>query len=975
MKKVKVLLTGVCIFSLNVLLISCQLKEAKPLAVPGESSSSTTAFLNEANQLKSDARQVTFVGPKSGEGYFSPDGKKMIFQSERENGNPFYQMYVMDLATGSSVRVSPGTGKTTCGWIHPSMKKVLYSSTHLDPDTKRKTQEEYENRKKAVKARYSWSFDENYDIFSSDLQGKHIQRLTKEKGYDAEASYSPDGQWIAFASNRAGHSEKLSAEDQKIFDQDASYMMDIYIMKADGTQVKRLTTSKGYDGGPFFSADGKKITWRRFAPNGSTAEIFTMNVDGSDQKQITHLKSMSWAPFFHPSGDYIIFTSSVLGYSNFELFIVDTAGKHIPVRVTFDEGFDGLPVFTPDGNSLSWTHRNEKGDSQILMAKWDDALARKLLELPAQDPMVASLSPEIRQEDVKKWVYYLASSEFQGRGTGTGEEKIYTEKFAQALKSWGLEGAGPQGSFFNTFEFTSDVKLGPQNLLEVVGSYQKKYEVSKDFEPISFSKTGDFREAPIVFAGYGIKAPASDKEAEYNSYKGVDVKGKWALILTDLPSDIPPERRHYLNLYSRLQHKVTVAKNEGAIGVLVVNGIESALPEKFGKLKFEGSLSESTMAVVRLSRVAATELLKYAGQDITSLQKRLDKGEVVDSVTIPSAYIKAKVDLQFQKSTGINVVAKLSSKGATSSVMIGAHGDHLGHGQFGNSLARGAEVGQVHYGADDNASGVSGVLELAHYYAQLHKTEPHRIQKNLYFAIWSGEELGNLGSSHLTKDLSKYNLTAYVNMDMIGRFKDRVLIQGVGSADNWARLTEEVGIRTAVPMAVQEDPYLPTDSLAFYMAGVPTINFFTGSHAEYHTPRDIADLINYEGVVKVLKAVQGFIGLLADSKLPMVKYVKVASAQNKMEGRSFRVYLGTIPDYSQEGVKGVRITGASKDSPAELAGLKDKDIIVEFDGTKIENLYDYVYTLQSVKPNKETIMKVIRDGKTQDLKITPKLKE
>ncbi|MGZ3782396.1 MAG: M28 family peptidase [Pseudobdellovibrionaceae bacterium] len=975
MKKVKVLLTSACVLPLFASIISCQLKEAKPVDPSVKTPEGAAPFINEPNLLKTESHQVTFVGPKSGEGYFSPDGKKMIFQSEREPGNPFYQMYVMDLASGSTVRVSPGAGKTTCGWIHPSMKKVLYSSTHLDPSIKKKTQEEYENRKKAVKARYAWSFDENYDIFSSDLQGKHVQQLTKEKGYDAEGSYSPDGQWIAFASNRAGYTEKLSPEDKKYFEQDPSYMMDIYIMKADGTGVKRLTTSKGYDGGPFFSADGKKITWRRFSANGSTAEIFTMNIDGSDQRQITSLKSMSWAPFFHPSGDYIIFTSSVLGYSNFELFIVDTAGKHVPVRVTFDEGFDGLPVFTPDGHHLSWTHRNEKGDSQILMAKWDDALARKLLMLPAQDPAVASLSPDIRQEDIKNWVYYLASSEFQGRGTGTNEEKIYTEKFSQLLKSWGLEGAGPKGSFFDTFEFTSNVKLGSNNQLEIVGSYQKKYEISKDFEPVSFSKIGDFREAPVVFAGYGIKAPATDKEPEYNSYKGADVKGKWVLILTDLPDDIPSARRHHLNLYSRLQHKVTVAKNEGAIGLLVVNGIDSGLPEKFGKLKFEGSLSESTMAVVRLSKSAATELLKYAKQDISSLKAKLDKGEFVESFSIPSAYIKAKVDLQFEKSKGTNVVAKLSSKGAISSIMIGAHGDHLGHGQFGNSLAHAEDIGKAHYGADDNASGVSGVLELAHYYANLRKTEPQRIKKNLYFSIWSGEELGNLGSSHLAKDISKFNLNAYVNMDMIGRFKDQVFVQGVGSGDYWSYLAEEVAVRTAVPMVVQEDPYLPTDSLAFYIAGVPTINFFTGSHGEYHTPKDTADLINYEGVVKVLRTVQSFTNLLADSKLPIVKYVKVASSQNRLEGRSFRVYLGTIPDYTQEGVKGVRVSGASKDSPAEMAGIKDKDVIVEFDGTKIENLYDYVYSLQSVKPNKETIMKILRDDKPLDLKITPKLKE
>ncbi|WII71078.1 M28 family peptidase [Bdellovibrio sp. 22V] len=971
MKKVKVLLTSVCIFSA----ISCQFKEAKPTKSPSETMASSGSFVNEPNTLLGEARQMTFVGPKSGEGYFSPDGKKMIFQSEREPGNPFYQMYILDLVKGTTTRVSPGLGKTTCGWIHPSMKKVLYSSTHLDPETKKKTQDEYDNRKKAVKARYSWSFDENYDIFSSDLQGKNVVRLTKEKGYDAEGSYSPDGQWIAFASNRAGYTDKLEGEDKKLFEQDSSYMMDIYIMKADGTQVKRLTTSKGYDGGPFFSADGKKITWRRFAPNGSTAEIYTMNVDGTDQKEITRLKSMSWAPYFHPSGDYIIFGSSVLGYSNFELFIVDAQGKHAPVRVTFDDGFDGLPVFTPDGGSLSWTHRNEKGESQILIAKWDDTLARKLLGLPAQDPAAGALSPEVKVEDVKKWVYYLSSENLQGRGTGTPEEKVYTEKLAQLFKSWGLVGAGPQGSFFQTFEFTSGVGLGPNNLLEVVGSYKKKYDVSKDFEPVSFSKAGTFREAPVVFVGYGIKAPASDKESEYNSYKGLDVKGKWVIALKDLPSDIKPQRRQYLNLYSRLQHKVTVAKNEGAVGIIFVNGPESGLPEKFGNIKFEGSLSESNLAVLRMSTAAAAELLKYAKQDLSDLQKKLDKGDMLEGIVIPSAYIKAQVDLQFKKSQGTNVIAKLPVKGATASIMIGAHGDHLGHGQFGSSLAKGSDIARPHVGADDNASGVAGVMEMAHYYSQLVKTAPGQVQKNLYFGVWSGEELGNLGSSHFTKEVLKHNITAYINMDMIGRFKDRVFVQGLGSGDHWAPLTEEVGVRAALPMIAQEDPYLPTDSLAFYMAGVPTINFFTGSHAEYHSPKDTADLINYEGVVRVLAGVKTYADLLSDSKIPMVKYVKVASAQNKLEGRTFRVYLGTIPDYSQEGVKGVRITGASKDSPAEQAGLKEKDIITEFDGIKIENLYDYVYTLQSVKPNKETMMKILRDGKVIEVKITPKLKE
>jgi Tol biopolymer transport system component len=977
MNKVKALLKNLlCLFVLTTFISSCQSKETKSDSTGSHGGTMATGvFVNFPNNLLSETRQLTFVGPKSGEGYFSPDGRYMIFQSEREPGNPFYQMYVMDLKNGETRRVSPGLGKTTCGWIHPSMKKVMFSSTHADQDSKKKMTEEIENRKKAVKAKYSWSFDENYDIWTSDLNGKDLKRLTKEKGYDAEGAYSPDGKHIVFASNRAGYTEKLSAEDQKIFDQDPSYMMDIYIMNADGSGVKRLTDSKGYDGGPFFSADGKKITWRRFNATGTMAEIYTMNIDGSEQRPVTHMKAMSWAPFFHPSGDYIVFGSSVLGFTNFELFIVDAAGKSDPVRVTFADDFDGLPVFTPDGKHLSWTHRNQKGDSQIVMANWDDAQARSLLRLPPVDPAKASLSADINAVDLKTWIGYLTQAQFAGRSTGGAEEKVYSDKIAELFKSWGLKPAGANGTYFQSFEFTSGVSLGDKNLLELIAQGKATYKLSEDYEPLSFSKTGPVSGAPIVFAGYGIKAPASDKEAAYDSYKGLDVKNKWVLVLTDLPANMPSSRRQYLNLYSRMQHKITVAKNEGAIGLIAVHGPLSDLKDQFGKIKFEGSLSESSIAVIRLSTKAAADLLQRAGKDLKSEQAALDKGEAQPGFAIPSVYLKGNIDLQFQKSKGTNVLAELPVKSAKTSVLVGAHGDHLGLGVAGSSLAKKDEAGHAHNGADDNASGVAGVMELAHYYANLQKTSRGVLKKNLMFAVWSGEELGNLGSTHFTKTLQGKKIEAYLNMDMVGRLRDRLFVQGLGSGDAWTGIAEQVEAKTKLPLVTQEDPYLPTDSLALYMAGIPTAHFFTGAHSEYHTPRDTMDLINFDGEVRVLDVVKGFVDQIAMTAKTAVKYVKVASSQNNMEGRSFRVYVGTIPDYTQEGTKGVLLSGVSKDSPAEKAGLQEKDVLIEFDNTKIDNIYDYVYSLQAVKPNKETTLKVLRAGQVIELKVTPKLKD
>jgi Tol biopolymer transport system component len=957
--------------------------------------STEIGFVDAPNTAISNSHQLTFEGPKSGEGYFSADGKKMIFQSERYPGNPFYQMYLMDLESGKTTLISTGKGKTTCGWIHPSEKKVLFSSTHKDPDWQKKQNDEIELRKKPVKGRYSWSFDDQYDIFSSDLNGKNLQQLTKAPGYDAEGSYSPDGKWIVFASNRAGYIEKLGPEDQKMFQQDPSYMMDIYLMKEDGSQVKRLTEAKGYDGGPFFSADGKHITWRRFSTTGATAEIYTMNVDGSEQKPVTQLKSMSWAPYYHPSGDYIVFASSVLGYSNFELFIVDAAGTKKPVRITFSEGFDGLASFSPDGTKITWSHRNEKGESQIYLADWDDAQARALLELPAKDLDAKSLSPAITSADAKAIVNYLASEKMAGRKTGSEEEKVYTQKIADLFKSFGLKGAASDGTFFEKFEFTSGVKLGAENKMDFVGNFKKTLQIQKDYNLLSFSKTGKVAPAPIVFAGFGIKAPPTDKFAAYDSYKNVDAKQKWVVVLKDTPQNITPEQRMHFNTYARLQHKVTVAKNEGAIGVIFVDPSpeSSADTDDFKTLKFEGTLSDSSLAVVKIQHSLLKELVKSAGQDLGTLMKKLNQGEGLEAVAIPNTYLSAEIALDFEKSQGINVVAKLPARLAkklvakakpAKAILLSAHGDHLGHGESGNSLAKGAEKGQVHFGADDNASGVAGVLELAHYLSdQAKKSSGMRLKKDVYFAVWSGEELGLLGSSAFVKAWGKNHKESIataigqnLNMDMIGKFKDKLFVQGVGSGTKWTEISEEIAVKNRFPLVLQEDPYLPTDSMALYLAEIPAINFFTGAHAEYHSPRDRAETLNYQGLESVIGIVGQYVHRLGENGASEVNHIKVGgNPQSKLEGRSFRVYLGTIPDYTQEGVKGVRVSGVSKGSPADQAGLQEKDVIVEFNKVKIENIYDYVYTLQSVPANIETTLKVERSGHVLDLKITPKLKD
>lgn len=977
-----------CPFSITAIGIACG-------AFASLVTAQDTNKLSEARFL-ANTRQLTYDGRRSGEGYFSSDGKQIIFQSEREPGNPFYQIYILNLESGDTHRVSPGLGKTTCAFFRPRTDEVLFASTHHDPEAKAKQQAELEFRASGKERRYSWDYDEQMEVYSARRDGTQLRRLTNADGYDAEASYSSDGAKIVFTSIRDAYpAEKLSSEAREKLKLDPSYFAEIYLMNADGSEPRRLTFTPGYDGGPFFSPDGQRIIWRRFNADGTIADVYTMKPDGSDVRQLTDFGCMAWAPYFHPTGQYVIFTANKLGFGNFELFIVDAAGEREPVRVTFTDGFDGLPVFSPGGHRLCWTSsRTADTKAQLFFGDWNHAAAVAALEtaprrtkaVSAGAPTSRTFLPAIVAEDLRAHVGFLASDDLAGRMTGTEGSAKAAEYIAGQLRTLGFSPLGGTGTFFQEFEFDAGVKvLTNRNYVSIqraggAVSGARAFEGANHVRPLAFTDNGEV-EGEVVFVGYGLTVPGKPGEG-YDSYAGLNVSNRIVLALRYVPEGVEPQRRQELNRYAALHYKATIARNHGAKAIIVVTGPNSPNPGTLAPLSSDSDLTGSGIIAASVTAKVADEILAGSGKDLKALQTGLDSESphAEGGFVIPGVTLKIKAAVERIKKTDRNVIALLPASERVRSeayILLGAHYDHLGRGTM-NTLARKEEEGQIHNGADDNASGVATLLELAAALAEERKQKPDEFHRGLIFALWSGEELGLRGSSHFAEHptVALTNLIAYLNFDMVGRLRDnKLILQGVGSSSAWRRIIEKRNVAAGFNLALQDDPYLPTDVTAIYPKGVPVLNFFTGSHEDYHRPTDDTTTLNYDGLERIGNFARGIVqDLLQTPNRP--DYAKVERSDRGGGGgrENLRAYLGTIPDYATE-VAGVKLSGVRGGSPADKAGLKGGDVIVEFGGQKVVNIYDYTYALDAVKIGQPVNLVVLRDGKKVELKVTPEARK
>lgn len=965
---------------------------------PNASEVETEAKTIGEERFLTNIRQLTYDGKRSGEGYFSEDGNSVIFQSEREVDNPFYQIYILDLLTGDSHRVSPGLGKTTCAFFRSGSDEVLYASTHHDVFAQAKQDEEFKFRLSGEERRYSWDYDDAMDIFSSHRDGSNLRQLTDAPGYDAEGSYSPDGKYIVFCSLRDAYPKSdLSAKALKQFEVDPSFFGEIYIMDADGSNQKRLTDFPGYDGGPFFTPDGEHIVWRHFSEDGSTADIYTMRMDGSSVTRLTDFESMSWAPYFHPSGAYVIFASNKLGFSNFELFLVDSMGRHEPIQVTSTDGFDGLPVFSPDGSRLCWTsNRNNQKQSQLYLASWNHEAALEAISVSPRS-RITSISEPIGEHietdsefegfvvdaktTIQRHVEFLADDALEGRMTGSEGSKRAADYIVEEFSKLHLQPAGEEGGYFQTFEFNAGSKLIPEEnhfhltLQKESSEEHLEFVVEESFMPFSFSSNGVI-EGEVVFVGYGLSAPEGT-DIGYDSYAGIDVKDKIVLALRYVPEAVKGERRQELIRYAGIRYKAVQAKEKGAKAFLTVAGPNSANAGKIIPLNFDSGSVECGIVACSITDTIANTLLEQAGKDLKEVQTGLDdeNPHFVGHFPIPNVQIKIGASVEKLKKTDNNVLAMLPPTHESDEneyIIVGAHYDHIGYGEVG-SLAKGEEKKQIHNGADDNASGTAVILKLAEMFVEERKVHPEKFKRGVIFALWSGEELGLIGSRHFVNDpvLPLDEIAAYVNFDMVGRLRNnKLVLQGIGSSPVWTKLIEKRNVPVGLNLSLKSDPYMPTDVTAFYPKNVPVLSFFTGMHKDYNRPSDDAETLNYAGLERISSLAYGIVSDLISADV-RPEYVKVErNAPEQGSRASMRAYLGTIPDYTTED-SGVKLSGVVGGGPAEKAGIKGGDVIIKFGAKKVENIYDLTYALDAAKIGESVEVVVMRDGKQVKLKVVP----
>ena len=559
---------------------------------------------------------------------------------------------------------------------------------------------------------------------------------------------------------------------------------------------------------------------------------------------------------------------------------------------------------------------------------------------------------QVTVKKLQDHIKYLASDSLKGRLTGSPGDSLAAEYIRSKLISYGLKPLSGDG--WQRFKVTKRVLPGKDNSLSINGI---NFSIDKDFTPFAFSSNAGL-ESEVVFAGYGFNI--NGDSLKWNDYDGIDVKGKWVIILRGDPE--PDNNKSPFIPFSADRDKALLAKDMGAAGVLMVSGPVFDPQDAFEPLTTEGYSVD--IPVLRIKKEVADNIMSKSENTIAVLEKKLNDARKPFSFTT-KVTVKGKAEIVRELANTRNVVMLLpgeNPKLKDEYIILGAHFDHLGMGGPGSG-SRALDTIGIHHGADDNASGVAMLLELADKFA---KTKGSH-NRSIIFLSFSGEEEGLLGSKHFVDDpginLSKVN--AMINMDMVGRLNEtnNMEIGGVGTAAGLKDLVYAKTDTSIIKLTLSNEGYGPSDHSSFYGKNIPVLFYFTGAHMDYHTPKDTWEKINYKGMVEISDLIFSMSKELASTETRL----QFKEAGPKVETAQYRrgkgVTLGIMPDFAGVVKNGLRADFVTPGKPAALGGMQKGDIITFINGKPVNNIQDYMFRMGQLKHGSTISVEVLRNDK------------
>ncbi|MBU8891932.1 MAG: M20/M25/M40 family metallo-hydrolase [Bacteroidales bacterium] len=564
----------------------------------------------------------------------------------------------------------------------------------------------------------------------------------------------------------------------------------------------------------------------------------------------------------------------------------------------------------------------------------------------------SKIQPEITPDELYDHIEYLASDSLKGRYPGTPEDKLAADYIAAELKNGGLELLFNKG--VQSFEITTSIKTGPNNSLSI---NDQEFNLNTDFIPTVFSANSNI-EAEVAFVGYGFIIEQGDNS--WNDYASIDVKDKWVLILRGEPEN--SEISLPFSMFSSLRSKAITAKDQGAAGVIFVSGKQ--FDEEDELIKLSRPEGEIEIPVIQIKRNIGDILLSKKGENLEEIENELNNK--LNSF-FTETVLRCQTDIETGYAKTFNIVAQLIINPDYKYIVVGGHYDHLGFGGPGTGT-RAHGIHEVHYGADDNASGVASMLEIAEKLA----TKKDSLKNNFLFVAFGAEEMGLIGSKYFVNNLPIPDsvIKTMINVDMLGRMKEdrSIQISGIGTSLEGESILDSLNTNYNFKTGYAHEGYGPSDHSSFYSKDIPVFFFSTGAHIDYHTPGDSLGNINFTGLVEASNYIYDFAFTIAsEDRVLTYQEAGPKSPGGNIRNARLKVSLGIMPDFSGVEKNGLRADIVIKGKPADKAGMKTGDIITAIDGYPVGDVYEYMERLAKLKAGQIITVEVIRDEKKEVL--------